>query len=91
MLAASPPVELQTVTDAAASAISPAPPPAIRIEKECLHDAEEAGKYFSILVGIGAIPYFKKSWIAKFETNHESCMVQSNMTLKAECWIVQTT
>ena len=31
------------MTDAAAAALSPMPPPAIRIEKECLHDAEEAG------------------------------------------------
>ena len=33
------------MTDAAAAALSPMPPPAIRIEKECLHDAEEAGTY----------------------------------------------
>lgn len=42
MIAASPPLELQSVTDAAEAALSPMPPPAIRIEKECLHDAEEA-------------------------------------------------
>ena len=36
------------MTDAAAAALSPMPPPAIRIEKECLHDAEEAGNVCSI-------------------------------------------
>ena len=39
----------------------------------------------------GAIPYLKKSWIAKSKTIHESCTSQSNTTPKAECWIVRTT
>ena len=39
----------------------------------------------------GAIPYLKKSWIAKSKTIHESCTGQSNTTPKAECWIVRTT
>ena len=41
MIAASPPLELQNVADVNAPK-SPAPPPAILIETECLHDAEEA-------------------------------------------------
>ena len=40
---------------------------------------------------IGAIPYLKKSRIAKSKTIHESCTSQSNTTPKAECWIVPTT
>ena len=39
----------------------------------------------------GAIPYLKKSWIAKSKTIHESCTGQSNTTPMAECWIVLTT
>ena len=41
MIAASPPLELHKVTDINTS-VSPAPVPAILIETECLHDAEEA-------------------------------------------------
>ena len=43
------------------------------------------------MMSIGAIPYLKKSWIAKSKTIHESCTSQSNTTPKAECWIVRTT
>ena len=50
------------MTDAAAAALSPMPPPAIRIEKECLHDAEEAGKLVNFYEISGILKHLSDSF-----------------------------